>query len=129
MPEAYEFDGIKFGPVMNDRIPSVDRDLVYGERHVPYSDKTIVDIGGYGPNRFSSTIRVGRMDVTSFRLRLGRTASLYIANVHYPHAVLIKLASHTMTPRQFFSPGPGWQLDGIYHYFEAEWIMGQLVAS
>lgn len=128
MAEAYEFRGLKFGPPMNDRLPQVDRELIFGERHVPYSDKTILDIGGYGPNRYASTIRVNAEDVAQWRLALGQSGDLYIANVLWTGAVLVKLGGHSMIPRQTFV-GPGWNLDGQYHYFEAEWIFGQVVLS
>jgi hypothetical protein len=127
MAEAYEFKTLKFGPPVSDRIPQVDRELIFGERHVPYSDKTILDIGGYGPNRYASSIRVLAADVAAWRLALGTTGNLYIANVLWTGATLVKLGSHSMIPRQQFAGT--WQLDGQYHYFEAEWIMGQIVPS
>lgn len=128
MPQAYEFVGVKFGPRITDLVPQVDPpEVVSGERHVPYSSITVLDIGGRGPRRFKASIRVAAVDRVAFEELIGTTGTLYVANIPWPQATLMKLGSHTMTPRGRTTEA-GFLLDGESHFYEAEWTIGGTTA-
>jgi len=113
---AYSFMTIPFGPRAEDLIPRPDPpETVYGIRHVPYSDTNILDIGGKGPRRFKTDIRLLPENVAAFENTLLETGPLVLNEVTWTTATLVSLTGHTMTPR------------GEYHFFSAEWIVAGAV--
>lgn len=109
MAEYYEFNAVKFGPRISDMVPQVSPTLKYGERSVPYSNTTILDIGGRGASTYQAEIRVAPTDVAAFEAQLGEEGLLILAGVEYPGATLIRLQNHIVTPF------------GEWHFYEAEW--------
>jgi hypothetical protein len=116
MPAYYQFGSLVFGVRQSAEVPAVDPgELIYGERHIPYSNFTVLDIGGRGPRRFKCTIRIPASDQFSWDDALGTTTDLYVAGQLWSPATLVKMGSHTRTPLEA-SP--------VYHFFEAEWAIG-----
>jgi len=128
MPFAYEFVGLKFGPRVQDLVPQViPPEVISGERHVPYSNITVLDLGGRGPRRFKSSIRVASIDRVAFEDLVGSTGTLYVATIPWPQSTLMKLDNHTMTPLGQHTD-TDFVLDGQWHFYDAEWTIGGTTA-
>lgn len=116
MPAYYQFKSLVFGPRISGEVPSVDpAELVSGERHVPYSNLNIIDLGGRGPRRFKCTIRIPPEDFSAWDNALGSAGDLYVAGTLWTPATLMKLGGHVRTP---LDAAPVW------HFMEAEWVIG-----
>ena len=118
----YEFQGIPWGPMISDYVPrpSVPAPFV-SERHVPYSNITVVDFGGFGPRRLACRIRVGYQDRASFEATITTTGPLVLTGVSWSLATLIKLENHQVTPLPVVAELP--TFEGMYHTYDAEWII------
>lgn len=113
----YQFGSLPFLPRQSDNVPAVDPgDLIFGERHVPYSDINIIDIGGRAPRRYKCTIRVNPDQVTAWEASQGVTASLWVMDQEYTSATLVKLTNHQRTPLN---------VEPVYHFYDAEWAIGR----
>jgi hypothetical protein len=118
MPAYYQFKTLVFGPRISGEVPAVDpAELISGERHIPYSNLTVIDLGGRGPRRFKCTIRVTESDLVAWEDALGTTGDLYVAGQLWPLATLMKLGGHNRTP---LDAAPVW------HFMEAEWVIGSV---
>lgn len=111
MPAFYEWAGLAFGPKISDAIPIPSGELSVTERHIPYSDASVIDIGGRLPRHYATTIRINPNDYVAFDAALGQTADLYLANQLYPAATLVKLSAPQST------------IHGEWILCEAEWVL------
>lgn len=109
----YEFAGFAFRPRASDGQPMVSASgLLSSERHVPYSNFTVLDLGGRTPRRFATSIRLDPDQVIAFEGLIGTTGPLTVAGIEWSSATLLAMDNHTMTP------------GGEYHFYDASWILG-----
>lgn len=109
----YEFDGIHFGAVAQEQQPVVSPpESLYSVRHIPYSNRVVLDLGGKGARYYRSRIRVAPFNVAFIEAALHTTASLTVAAAVYPSATLTKLENKAQTPR------------GEYYFYDAEFLIG-----
>jgi hypothetical protein len=113
MVAFYEFDGQPFAlRIQAETVPQVEApESVVSERHVVYSDLTVLDVGGSGPRRFRCTVRLAPSEVVAFEGKRLRTGPLTVAGVTWASATLLRLTNHQMTPK------------GEYHFYDAEWVL------
>lgn len=109
----YSFDGILFGPKVDGLLPQPNApESVVTERHIPYSDATVIEFGGKGPRRYTINIRLLPENVTAFEDRLQQEGVLVLNGESWGTATLMSLTNHTMSPRE------------EYHFYDATWIIG-----
>jgi hypothetical protein len=124
----YQFGEVEFGMKQVDLVPAVNAPTPnITERHVPYSNTTILDSGGFGPRRWAATIRLEAEDAPAIQNLLLETLPLTVAGQVWPNATLIKLDNHQITPLQR-SPADLPDFVAQYHFFDAEWVIGDLPA-
>jgi hypothetical protein len=122
----YQFGTVEFGAKQTDLVPAVNAPTPnITERHVPYSNTTILDSGGFGPRRWAITIRLVPENASAMQNLLLATLPLTVAGQVWPNATLIKLDNHQITPRQRSAEDlPAFVPQ--YHFFDAEWVIGDL---
>lgn len=113
----YQFGALAFTPKQSDFVSGVEPgEMQYGERHVPYSNINIIDLGGKTSRRWKATIRVAPTDVVAWESAQGQTAELWVMGTQWHSATLVKMGNHQRTPLE---AGP------IWHFYDAEWVMGK----
>jgi hypothetical protein len=103
--DIYNFAGVNFGPKADDAIPRVQPYQTFtSERHVPYSNLTIFDVGGRaGARHVSATVRVTPALVAAFEALLLVTDTLIWDSASYPNTTMINLTNKRITPlREFY---------------------------
>lgn len=111
--DRYTFAGVRFGPKAEDAETLVDPYVTYtSERHVPYSNLTVFDVGGRaGARHYKLTVRISPAVVAGFEALLLVTDTLVVNGASYPEATLISLSNKKITPRREF------------YWFDAEWLV------
>jgi hypothetical protein len=125
MTAFYEFRGTPFAPrLTGDTVPAMGPPLpVFSERHVPYSQVNILDMGGFGARRWAANIRLVPENVDTMMNKLMSTGDLIVQGETWANATLVKLDNHQVTPRARSGvTAPDWEPD--YHFFDAEWVIG-----
>lgn len=113
MPAYYQFSTLVLHPRAADEQPMVSApETILSERHVPYSDLNILDIGGKSFRRWAVKLRVAPDDITALEALLLVSAELTVAGVTWPRATLTSLTNHTMTPM------------AEWHQYDATWVVG-----
>lgn len=111
--DRYTFGGVKFGPRAEEAIPRVNPPETFvSERHVPYSNFSIVDLGGKaGVRHVAASVRLTPALMGPFEALLLVTDTLVWDLVEYPGATLVKLENKRITPRR------------EYYWVDAEWLV------
>lgn len=113
---SYGFGRVSFGPMISDWVPQVDPgELFSSERHVPYSDYNVIDVGGRGPKKWKARVRIRPDDVQWIEPLLGKTAALTVNGVTYAKALMTALSNHQVSPL------------GEWHAYDAEFTIVQEV--
>lgn len=96
----YEWQGNAFGPLLPDGlIPIPESVLNVTERHIPYSDASVTDIGGRSPRHYRARIKLTVAAFVSMESEIGETSDLTLGNVVYPDATLLGLTNIRETPQ------------------------------
>lgn len=96
----YEWQGVAFGPLTPDGMVVIPESILnVTERHIPYSDASVTDIGGRSPRHYRSRIRLTVANFVSMESEIGQTSDLTLGGVVYPDATLLGLTNIRMTPR------------------------------
>lgn len=91
MPAPHEWNTLVFSPLRQGfkKVPITK--LNFTERHVPYSDYTVRDIGGRSARHIADRIRITPADYINLESQLGDFADLYWDTILYPDAQLLAL--------------------------------------
>lgn len=112
MPDYYSFGNIAFGSMVPDGLIIIPSGEVnYGERHIPFSDQSVLDLGGRSPRHYAARIRATISNYVAIENQVGTTTTLVLGGIEYDNATLVKLDNVRQTPF------------GEYVLADAEWIL------
>lgn len=89
---ASSWGSISFNPVRTGMFNSLPGggDLSVTERHVPYSDTTLIDTGGILADHYKQEVLLTSADMVTMKALLGTIAALTVDDFSYGDAMLIK---------------------------------------
>lgn len=112
MTAFYEWQGNEFAPLIPDgMIPIPEGAYNSTERHVPWGDVNVLDLGGRSSGHFRARIRMLIAAFVSMYAEVGQVADLILGGITYSDAALINLTNVRMTP------------GGEYVLADADWAL------
>lgn len=112
MTAFYEWDFVEFAPLIPDgmiQIPEATYNAT--ERHVPWGDVNVLDLGGRNSRHYRKRIRMTVANFVSIDAAVGQVADLILGGITYTDAALISLTNIQQTPR------------GEYVEADADWVL------
>lgn len=96
------FDGQSFMGIpwsveqVGGQIPLPTRESFVNTRHIPWSDKTVIELGGLGPRMLRCKAWVDQANLEAFQLCIQQTGTLvYRGNTH-ASSTLLRIDSRSM---------------------------------